>query len=142
MLLEGQLDVDADGTAAGFVRAAVAGFHDPRAAAGHDGEADLGDGGTHLAGHLVVGGAGLGAGGAEDRHGRADEVEGAEGADEIQADPGDGREVVEAGARAGQETAVGVFQLEAFFLPDGLLADGVLGSGSGAIGAIRWSHGS
>jgi len=101
----------------------------------------LGDRGTHLAGHFVVGGAGLGAGGAEDGDGGADEVEGAEGAEEIGPDMEDGGEVVEARAWTGEKAAVGVFHLETFFFADGLLADGVLGGGAGALGAVRRGHG-
>ena len=43
MLLVRQLDVESDGEAAAFLRAAVAGLHDAAASAGDDGPVALGE---------------------------------------------------------------------------------------------------
>ena len=67
-----QLDVKADGFAAGVCRAFVGGFHDAGAAAGDDGQIVLGEFlGEILRGAIILV-IRLGARGAKNRHGRAD----------------------------------------------------------------------
>ena len=104
-LLLRELDVAADGEAARVLRAAVGGLHDAGAAAGHDGEAGVGQAGADIAGELVVAMVLLEARGAEDGDARADEVELAEAAHHLEEDLDGEPELEAARLRAGEELA-------------------------------------
>jgi hypothetical protein len=67
-LLEGQLDAQPDGDAAGLDRPAVRGLHDPRTTACDHGVPGLGQRRTDSLGHGVLIAVGLGTRGAEDAH--------------------------------------------------------------------------
>ncbi len=103
LLLHGELDVAADGGAVGVFGAAVGGFHDAGPAAGHDGEAGVGEFAADFAGEFVVLVIFLEASGAEDGDARADEVEGAEAGEELCHDAEETEEFKAAGARAFKE---------------------------------------
>lgn len=140
MLLEGELDVDSDGATSGFMRATVSGFHDAGTAAGDNGEAEFGELGAHGAGEFVVGGAGLGAGGAENGDGGAGEVKAAEGFDEVPGDTENGKKFLNARLRAREERAIGGFEFELKLLANGGFVDGVFGGGFGTIRAVGSGH--
>ena len=86
-LLEGQLDVAADGNAARLLRAAVGGLHHSGPAAGDDREALLGELGRQPARRAVVAVPASDARRPEDADGRPDLREGVEALDELAHDP-------------------------------------------------------
>ena len=101
-LLVGQLDVAPDRQAATLATAAIGRLHDPGPAAGDDREAVTGQPPGDPAGQLVVRGAWLHPGRAEDRHRRPDRREGVEALDELAQDPqGAPRVAVDEGGAAG-----------------------------------------
>ncbi len=86
LLLEGELDVAADGDTFGIAGTTVGGFHDARAATGHDGELSFGEGFAGVAGELVVLVVFVESGRAKHCDARADKMELAESADELAKD--------------------------------------------------------
>ncbi len=82
-LLERQLDVAADRSAAGVARAAIGGLHQARAAAGHHGEAERAHAAADFARDLVERMRLAESRRSEDRDARPDEVQRAESADEV-----------------------------------------------------------
>src|SRR3954451_23749465 len=91
VLLEGQLDVQADRARAGLARAAVGGLHRAGPAAGDDGEARRAEPAADLAGHLVLARAGRRARRAEDRDAALDAAQQLEAAGDLVAHALDAR---------------------------------------------------
>ena len=98
-LLEGQLNITANGAATDFFGATVCRFHNAGPAPGHDCESESRNRRAHFSSELVMRIVAFDSGRAENGHTRADEVKGAKPAQEIAHHFQQRNEFFEAGAR-------------------------------------------
>lgn len=109
VLLHGEFDVTSEREAPAFAGAAVGGFHDSWASAGHDGVPGFGECVACLLGEFVVWVVFVEAGGSEDGDAGPDEVELAEASDELCEDFECGPEFLAAEAWPFEELAFAAF---------------------------------